>query len=64
MRVGDLVKLLQEYNQDEDVVATWEGVFRYIKTSSIYLAANGKVMIDADDNLYKKKIQKGNHHIP
>lgn len=62
MKVGELVKLLQGYRQDEEVVVTWEGVLSGIEGSNIYLAANGNVIIDADGNCYKQRIQDGEYN--
>ena len=54
-----MIKILQGHNQDEDIIVTWEGIFRDIEEDNIYLAANGKVIIDADENCYKGRIQRG-----
>ena len=65
MKVKELIKLFQEHNQDEEVRVTWEGIFRDIEEENIYLAANGKVIIDADENCYKQKIKNGEgYYIP
>lgn len=65
MKVKELIKILQRHNQDEEVSVTWEGIFRDIEEDNIYLAANGKVIIDADENCYKQHIERGEgYYIP
>jgi len=72
MKVKELIKLLQEHNQDEEVRVTWERIFCDADFShclsnieNIYLAANGKVIIDADGNCYEQKIKNGEgYYIP
>lgn len=59
MKVGELKILLEKYPSETTVMVTWEGVYRTIKPSNLYLAANGKLMIDADDNAYKEDITSG-----
>jgi hypothetical protein len=55
MTIHELIELLQQYNQEAEIVATWEGMD---VPFDVYQAADGRVMIDADNNHYKVKWQK------
>jgi hypothetical protein len=56
MTVEELIALLQKQPKNARVVASWEGVFRSIK---VYRAKAGEVIIDADGEDYKDRIQRG-----
>jgi len=64
MKVKGLIKLLQGHNQEVEILITWEGIFTDIEDDNIYIAKNGKVVIDADGNFYKKRIKQGIDYIP
>lgn len=55
MIICELVNMLQQYHPTTEVVATWEGLEENI---DVYQAADGRVMIDADNNRYKVDWQK------
>lgn len=52
--VGDLIERLKKYDVTQPVAATWEGV---IRTIDVYASADGVVIIDADDSLYRKEFE-------
>lgn len=56
MTIRELIDALSAYPPDEKVVATWESIFREV---SVYRAANGVVILDADDDGYKAGIMAG-----
>ena len=55
MKIHELIDLLRQYNQEAEVVATWEGMD---VPFDVYQAADGRVMIDADNNRYKLRWQE------
>lgn len=59
MKVKQLIEILQNQNPDASVKVTWEGIFRDISLSGIYRNPRGTLMIDADENSYKKRILSG-----
>lgn len=58
MKISKLIEHLQERLErhgDIEVVGFWEGITVPIINKKIYLAKNGKLYIDVDeDNFYKK----------
>lgn len=52
----DLIAALMQFDQDAEVVATWESIFVDI---DVYVAPNGVVVIDADHNFYRRYIESG-----
>ena len=59
MKIEKLIGVLSKYPPDTKIRTTWEGICRSISISNIYQGSDGVVYIDADDNVYKKKIKKG-----
>ncbi len=59
MKASKLIDILQQHGQQRQVLVTWEGIFQKIKPTNIYLSPNGRIIIDADDNRYKKGILSG-----
>lgn len=57
MTVQELIDMLQQFNPDASMFATWEGI---TCSFDVYEAADGQVVIDADNNYYKSKWQKQN----
>jgi hypothetical protein len=55
MTVGELIKLLQQYDPDNLVECAWEGTRNDIE---VYLAADGAVLIDGDRGFYRVQHQK------
>ena len=56
MTVQDLIDALQQFDPEAKVEGTWEGITQEI---DVYLAADGRVLIDADlEGNYKVKWQK------
>jgi len=69
MTVSELIKQLQKYEDDQEVLVTWESTVHEIEPDNIYLGAEWRddwdaqgvyfeecrkfLFIDADDNLYK-----------
>jgi len=64
MKVSELVKQLKSFNPDGIIEITWEGIFRDIEKKSIYQAQDGTVIIDADENRYKGRIQRVEDRYP
>ena len=50
MKVQDLINLLQKFDLDADMFATWEGV---VRSFDLYEAADGQIVVDADNNMYQ-----------
>ena len=50
MIARELIEKLQAFDSDTTVVGTWEGVLREL---DVYQAADGRIMVDADNNFYK-----------
>ena len=74
MKVKDLIARLQEFDENLDIITTWEGITVEIDRDSIYLGNRtynryGKeptgdmVFIDADENSYKEDWQKGREDV-
>jgi len=55
MRVHELIRALQQFNHDAEVVGTWEGVLRDL---SVYRAADGRILVDADYEHYRTYFQR------
>lgn len=55
MKVHELIMTLQQYDQDAEVIATWEGQEEKI---DVYQAADNRVIVDADNNHYKTRWQE------
>lgn len=55
MTVQDLIFALKQFNPKAPVLGTWGGITRDLE---VYLAANGTVLVDADNGDYKAKWQK------
>lgn len=53
--VQDLMFALKQFNPHAPVLGTWEGITMDLE---VYLAANGTVLVDADDGNYKAKWQE------
>jgi len=62
--VRELIAELQKRDPDADAVATWEGVFRRLTPESIYTSPRGHVVIDADHNCYRGRIEGGDLNPP
>jgi hypothetical protein len=56
MKIGDVIKILEDYDWEEEVMVTFEGITRYF---SIYQAKDGTVLIDADGDFYKDDFVSG-----
>jgi hypothetical protein len=56
MKIIDLIVALEDYDFDENVLVTFEGITRDI---SVYQAKDSTVLIDADDNFYKEDFLSG-----
>jgi hypothetical protein len=54
MTVYQLVEALKDFNPRDHVVGTWEGLITGI---SVYAGAPGTVVIDADGNEYKNRLE-------
>lgn len=54
MKICELIVILQQYDPLAEIRATWEG---QDLPFDIYLAADGRIMIDADNNHYKLRWQ-------
>jgi len=59
MNIGELREELAKYPKTAKVMITWEGIFHLIRKSNIYRAPNGVVVMDADENFYKREILDG-----
>ena len=55
MKVHELITALQQFNQDAEVVGTWEG---QLEDLSVYRAADGRILVDADHEHYRTYFQK------
>lgn len=55
MKIHELITILQQYDQLAEVRATWEG---QDKPFNVYPAADGRIIIDADANVYKLRWQE------
>lgn len=55
MKVHELITALQQFNQAAEVVGTWEG---QLEDLSVYCAADGRILIDADHDHYRTRFQK------
>jgi hypothetical protein len=55
MRVEDLILALQQFDPTAKVIGTWEGVTRELE---VYAAADGRVMVDADNGMYRIRWQE------
>ena len=58
MKVIEFIKALQDYETKADVMYTWESISGPIEVKNIYLSRDGEVVIDCDNNYYKKAIQR------
>ena len=63
MNIKEFRNYLKKFDLDAKVMITWEGIFRDVKKDNIYKAPNGTIIIDADDNLYKKDILSGDKKV-
>ncbi len=55
MIVKDLIEALQQFDPSAEIAATWEG---QIKELEVYKAADGQVLIDADNGYYRVRFQE------
>lgn len=55
MTVGELIAELEKFDKDAKVLATWEGITVWI---DVYLSKDNIVLIDSDNNYYKKQWQE------
>ncbi len=55
MKVHELIDALQQFDHDAEVIGTWEGITEEL---SVYLAADGRVLVDADYENYRERFQK------
>lgn len=55
MLVQDFINILSQFDPTVEVIGTWEGDTHELE---VYLDANGRVMVDVDDGVYKLKWQK------
>lgn len=55
MTVEELIKELSQYPSDAPVIATYEGIYRRI---SVYTSKDGVVVIDADRDHYRFRIEQ------
>jgi hypothetical protein len=55
--VGELIEALERFDRKAKVLATWEGIFKSLLKESIYTGNSDLVLIDADDNFYKKRFE-------
>ena len=55
MKVRELIHALQQFDLDVDVKGTWEGQLRRL---SVYRAADGCILVDADDDSYRLRFQE------
>jgi hypothetical protein len=63
MKVSKLIEILQQQKPQKQALITWEGIFREITPKNIYLSPDGRVIIDAGGNYYKKSIMNGEHAV-
>lgn len=56
MTVIELIEKLNDLKGDARVLATWEGT---VQELSVYVAKDGTVMIDADQEVYRKDFESG-----
>lgn len=54
MTVNELIEKLQQFDPDAEVLATWEGITKYI---DVYASKDGIVLIDADSCFYQEQWQ-------
>ena len=59
MKVHQLIFALVKYGVMAEVQIQREMTFHEIGEDSIYLSAEGTVILDADGNFYKKRIMEG-----
>lgn len=59
MTRDELIAELQKYPADVQVKITWETTVHAIKPENLYLSKDGVLLIDADDNNYKKDFESG-----
>ena len=52
-----LIELLKKFSPKTDVRVTWEGQVIDINPENIYRDKEGRVIIDADSNYYKKDLE-------
>lgn len=50
MTVQELINMLQQFDPAASMFATWEGV---VRSFDLYEAADGQIVVDADDNCYQ-----------
>lgn len=55
MKVHELVTDLQQFDQDAEVIATWEGTLQELE---VYRAADGRIIVDAEDGHSREHFQK------
>lgn len=55
MLVKELIQKLLEFDQEAEVIGTWEGITMKL---DVYRAFNGRIMVDADENSYKEHWQR------
>lgn len=58
MTTEELIEQLKLY-PGRTVVITWEGTANEIGPENIYLAHDGRLILDADDNFYRERIIRG-----
>lgn len=56
MTVRELMAVLSTKDPAAAVVVTWETTCHELDPDSVYVSADGDVVIDADGNSYKEKI--------
>ena len=55
MQIHELITMLQKFDTEAEVVGTWKGETRGL---DVYQAADGRIMVDADDCFYKTMWQE------
>lgn len=62
MDTEKLIEVLRKRDVDGKarVMVTWEGTTHDLSQDNIYIAIDGRLIIDADDNHYKERFVNGN----
>lgn len=58
MKVAEIIAILQGYDPNLNIQITWESTLNEIQRDNIYLSKWGNLLIDADENWYKKDYEK------
>ena len=64
MKVSELIEVLADrlaVHGDRKVLVTWEGIFRDLDSSHVFLGKIGALLLDADENTYKEKMAVDPH---